>query len=439
MSEDEDKSCSILDVNDLNFFNNQSHSVDNVMNNVSVIHAFRSGHLGLHKYFITHSHEILSYVFQPNNNKSTIQGFLLMSLEGNTSIIHSLLENCFFDKYVQNLLKDISNVPDYIIGRIATITLNCFVTAPKLSSQSISFIPSLLNFIDNSSVFSLFQTFFSENKEYALIHRWLYMSNFANYFPYELSKINFSKVLSVHDAYADSDVIKCSNLYQLIALGVRNSMLQNQFRSEEIILAFSENFPISLHFLEGYKWMALTDICCSTTADFLEEYVPMSLAIIYSPSTELRSYHVYCLRFLTQMIKFSKKAVKNIQSSQLLPVLTNLLLQFPDNTIFQWSFRKFFMESIKHPILGEKLVRTFVPLMINIILLGENRNLSSCFWLLLTKLSNESSNNSTIKGYLKIVPEFEDFQGHLKKYEELVTRCYGGVVPTPRVSLSQSF
>lgn len=412
----------------ISYFKNPKLSITDAVSNEYLFQLYKNNIPDINLFVSSHAKQFVNLCFLPDKSQLAVQSFLILSVVGNQKLITSILNDNFLNNMAQIVLQN--DDPDFLIGRLGSITTNSFLTNQDFAMVNINFLSNLVSRIEDVSVFSLFKTIMANDPFFFHIHKWLNDIKIVHYFYLELKKIDISKNPAYNEAYSNTDVIKMANLYYLIGIGSRNPTLKEGFTSKEIIQALIETYVDPPPYLNGYRWLSLSLICNSETAQYteMEELIPIALATLYEPSLATTPSHVYSLGFISEMIKYSKYAQKSIYESPIFSALTLSFLQFPNASIFQAALKKFIDASRHSSKLLCKVINSFVPLFIT---KSEDINVTMrafCFQVILD-ISSYTKSDPKAKASLKEITEFKEFQNVLKNYFLLMEKSYGGPLP----------
>ena len=157
-----------------------------------IVYAFQIDFPHVHQFFCSHARELLHFAFTDSKNSVSTRAFQILSVNS-PDLLKIILSNGIFLDSATDLLVQ-PNIPQYILGRLSSITLAALKTLPKQATQSTGFIYQLLPHCQNPSVFNFFETICSPDEELSVTHHWLNQMGFSEFILRELESIDYSHV-----------------------------------------------------------------------------------------------------------------------------------------------------------------------------------------------------------------------------------------------------
>jgi hypothetical protein len=271
----------------------------------------------------------------------------------------------------------------------------------------------MLKYLDNSSVYALFEHICTKNPVLADVHEWL--------LDYGLQK-DIARAIS---ETGNSNFERLYNCYKLIEISCNNPKLSPGFRSDVILDALSLFFDGLPPYIRAARWAALRAF---GTMSSIEEYVETAICALIPPVTAINEELVECIKFITYAIDKSEPAVESVFRSQLYQLVLRLVLQFNSATILHSSFRELACHSIKKKLLAEKVVAVYLPFLMAEAVNRLNGCLAATCWDVLHQFQNEGESDAEVKQVL-IKYDFGGFaKGQLVGYRNLLMRTWGGPI-----------
>ncbi|OHT15466.1 hypothetical protein TRFO_14086 [Tritrichomonas foetus] len=400
--------------------------------------------------------------------------YILCTVNYTKPIIGLILSDSSFTSLASVVIQT-PDVSQAVIGRLASLTAVAFVSYPEQAINSCWFLSSFLKFLNNTSVFALFQklaTFdipklnnltntnfsnnlsngslsnFNGNVNFASltnsksksVSSWLKKYGFANDIVNELSKINFNRRVKPDDYYFDEEVQKCNSLYELIIHSSANPILFPTLASEEVIISLSQTFLQAPPFLTGKRWEAIRALTCERTLSLISPLVANAVSQLYTPHSEPLQDVVEPVYFITRTASLSHEISCYLKETQIFQVLLRYVLQFPDATFLHKAFREFVKMSLKNNELCPIAVDIYLQLFISETKIRAYGALTATFWDILLFINKKKGKVDILKVSLKrsrFWKEYRTFEKkYLKKYRKIINSNYGGrieVINKPRI------
>ena len=161
---------------------------------LSLPYVARSARIGfpqLIDYFALHSREMLKFAFSqpsPGENGNISYNAYAILLMGDPKILTPVLQDFSFRDVATELLSD-KNANPVMIGRLASITLNCLSNVNELAVESCGFIYKFLPHCGNPSVFNFFITICGDDPRVSPTQMWLNEMGFSEFVFREFNNI----------------------------------------------------------------------------------------------------------------------------------------------------------------------------------------------------------------------------------------------------------
>lgn len=376
---------------------------------------------------ISHARELLSLALAPDMEERTHRAFLIAACSTDPKLISNMLQHSLISQIAEILLRN-GTAPSYVIGRLAAITANCFLTDPKTAIQEITYLKQLLSFAYDTSVYGCFRQLLSSHPNMDCFYDWLMSIDFVGAFIAVMDGIDYMR--KVEEVYYDEQFQLISSIYKLIGIGCENMNTVAMFSTPRMIDALFKIHHNAPDYVQGSHWHAIASVCGPKTAKSMEKFMPVCFSILYSPTEVLTSQQVSIIHFLTQMLDFDKNAPKEIIASQSLSVILRIVLQFHDSTILHIAFRKFVIHAMTNSNILEKVVELYVPILISECWGREHAVFAATAWFLMMKFKEHAKSNKKLRKALNTIPEYPPFEKtDLVTYIESLSSGYGGPLP----------
>ena len=358
----------------------------------------------------------------------THRAYLIASCTTDTHMIRGMLQHSLISSAADVLLRN-GSAPLYVIGRLASITANCFLTEPKMAIERITFLKDLLWFAYDTSVYGCFRLLLCSHSNMECFYDWLAKIDIGQTFVDVMMSINYERKIEGSE-YNDEQFQLVSSIYQLIAIGADNMGTVSIFAAPKIIDALYRLYRNCPDYVQSSQWRAISAVCGPKTAKSMEKFLPTCFSILYSPTAQLFSHQVNCIMFLTQMIDFNKDVQEQILASQALSVILRIVVQFCDASILHQAFRRFVIHAMDKKALIPKVVELYVPMLISECWSRDHGILAATAWFLMMKFKEKAKSSKPLRKALSSIPEYEPFaKNELASYEETLSTSYGGPMP----------
>lgn len=345
-------------------------AIEQVLSESDIEQAWKSNSQELRLYLSKHLPRLIRIAFREDTNEITLTA-LKMLTGGNRFVIPNLVKSTYFPGFVTKTLAKAPEISSSTIGRICDVTLSIFQSGKTDILHSCGYILMLLQYSNNPSVYSMFQTILSDdNQKMEKFRDWLFNIGFID----EISSIilecmnstflanNFveSDLHSLHYAY---DHEKLINLLKLVSDAAKNRPeVKKDFISSHLksilIASNSHRFP---NFISDHFWKAINTLYDSDLTIFFTDmaYAAQSMIILTSKNSE-NQVHLYLsesLDFISKIIESKPELVTN----DLLEAILTLMGKFSRSSFFLCDVRRFFQKCITIKELKEKIPSAIAP------------------------------------------------------------------------------
>jgi hypothetical protein len=325
-----------------------------------ITQAARFGFPTLRTFVAPHSSELLKLSFSQDDAKLSTTAFKILNC-GDCEYLRPLFES---DVYRNNALELITqkNPPAFLLGRLASMTLIAFVSLGEIACDNCGFIYRLLPYCENPTVFNLFETLTGDDSRVEPAQKWLKDFGFCEYIPREVINIQFDHVSELANVFHDPVYNKAFYLFQLIARGLRNSVLGDEFRTESVVQCLKRQFPKMPDFVQISRWDALFFLVSEKNATSLEVFVDEAIRIVSEPFDRLKKYHISALAFITRMMRYDPTVYQTLDRSGLPSMMGTVVLGFPNSTILHNAFIDFIEVGLTNIAFADRVIRLYVPI-----------------------------------------------------------------------------
>jgi hypothetical protein len=325
-----------------------------------VTQAARYGFPALRTFVAPHSAELLKLAFSQHEAKLSTTAFKILNC-GDCEYLRPLFES---DVYRNNALELITqkDPPAFLLGRLASMTVIALVSLGEIACDNCGFIYRLLPYCENPTVFNLFETLTSDDDRVEFAQKWLKDFGFCEYIPREVTNIPFDYVSELTNIFQDPVYNKAFYLFQLIARGLRNNILGDEFRTESVVQCLQRQFPKMPDFVQISRWDALFFLVSETNAESLDIFVNEALRLLSEPFRRLKKYHVSALAFITRMMRYVPAVYETLQRSGLPSMMGTVVLGFPNSTILHNAFIEFIEVGLSNLAFADRVIRLYVPI-----------------------------------------------------------------------------
>lgn len=338
--------------------------IEQVLSESEIEQARKTNSLDLRLYLSKHLPRLINIAFRKDTKETTLTALRLLT-GGSRFVIPNLVKSTYFPEYVVKTIAKSSELSPSTVGRICDITLSIFQSGKTEILKSCGYVLFLLQYCDNSSVYSMFQSILSDDNEKMKKYQdWLFDIGFIDELSSDILETLSSTFLTNNIDESDLPSLsynygheKLINLLRLVSDAARNrphikkdiisGHLKNLF-----IPSNSNHFP---HHISDYYWEALNTLYDRDLSEFYTDiaFSAQKMIISFSKSDE-RQIHRYIsesLNFITKFIEDKPELVDN----DLLNAVTSLMAKFNGSSLLLCDIRQFFQQCIKAKELKEKV------------------------------------------------------------------------------------
>ncbi|KAK8886318.1 hypothetical protein M9Y10_041780 [Tritrichomonas musculus] len=399
---------------------------------LSLPYVARSARIGfpqLIDYFALHSREMLKFAFSqpsPGENGNISYNAYAILLMGDPKILTPVLQDFSFRDVATELLSD-KNANPVMIGRLASITLNCLSNVNELAVESCGFIYKFLPHCGNPSVFNFFITICGDDPRVSPTQMWLNEMGFSEFVFREFNNIDVNyDPKDSKNIWKDPVFVRILCLYQLVTRCCTNQILRNHFRTPDIVAVLQKDVIHAPDYLKSARWSAINAATCKETAVPLLKMIPNALQLLTEQFTSLKSYRVSALNFITNMMTLAPLTFDLLLQSSMPQMLVNLVLTFPNSTILHNSFLRFVQNGLLNEQFALTIASVYTPIIIDCAIEGTNRILLPCCMEMMKLFNNAARDDRNIAQALHETTGYDDFvKKNLKEYMRILDKPYG--------------
>ena len=376
--------------------------------------------------FANHSGELVKVALS-DAEEAPVALSILCTVAVDRPVMLECLTDSSFTREASALVSS-GDIPDLTLSKLAQLTRAAFLTSPQESFRSCWFLSSLLGYVSNPSVFELFETLVSENKELEQVHGWLVRYGFVKDL---LQLIKDSSELQVTDGdiYGNDGILRLANCYRLVESSARNPVLKPVVKTRETMSALFVSVVNAPAFLEGARLRALRVVMSRQWLSEVQMAVEHALTVIEmvtGPSQEA----VESVRIITRAADLSNEVSQFLLTTQVLDVMVAMIVRNSEASILHAAFRVFVVHASKNEVMCQRVLERYLPFMINEARLRLHGQVAATCWFILNYLFVEQESNSMIRTVLAGNAVFKDMaETELKLYRKRLLTQYGGVLP----------
>lgn len=341
----------------------------------------RLGFSPVTKYLSNHSEELLQLAFRDDNSALSATAYSCL-LTGEPEILMPLFTNGWLLTVAVDLLGN-HQTKDYLIGRLASVTLVCFGVLDESILNQCTFIFNFLPHCNNPSAFNLLTSICSENESYVKLQEWLSDLHFFEYVFAEFDTIDYTYQFNKNTTdnidttmYKDPVASKCLCLYNLLSCCCESNILKKGFLNDKLIEILLRKFNYDSNnekqtlkppdFIRTARWKAITSATQKKISSKMIEFLSEAIDLLTEDFQKLRPYRVSALDFITKMLSLEPSSTTTLLMSSSVPqTLILIIMKFPNSSFFLSSFREFVQAALAIPEFSFILVNIYLPIIIS--------------------------------------------------------------------------
>ncbi|KAH0794149.1 hypothetical protein GPJ56_002027 [Histomonas meleagridis] len=404
---------------------NPSTRLDDVLSIDYIPKAVLTKYPPLIKYLQKNSKTLLKLALSEEESKVSIISYSIL-LSNNPDILGAMFDNYYYRDLVSSLLSN-ATTSDVVIGRIASITLSCFIAFPEVAFENFGFIYRLLQHCDNSAVFNLFQTICSAEPRFTNAHVWLDQIGLSEYILREFNSADYSYVPTDPNFLKDKKFVNLFCLYKLSSTCSENSTLRSSFETESFVLVLAKEPTFSPTLLLNSKWKTVNALTSSVTSQFMYQHLyEKAINIIIEPFEHLCEYHVSIIEFISKMMRLYPQTLETIKQKSILQIIISIFLKFRDSTLLHDSIIDFIKTGLEDNEFSVQITLNLLQLMIDYANDRTNRIFSCFCFRVIDTFIEKAKSSKEIKEILNETPEYTNFvRNSLAPRKKLMETPYG--------------
>lgn len=334
----------------------------------------RLGFTPVTKYLAQHSEELLKLAFTDDNSSLSASAYSVL-LTGEPEVLKPLFTNGWLLTTAVDLLGN-KKTKDYLIGRLASVTLVCIGALDESILDQCTFIFNFLPHCNNASAFNLLTSICDDVESYTKLQEWLNKLHFFEYVFAEFDTIDFSYQFQKNitdnidtTMYKDPVASKCLCLYNLLGCCCQNKILQKSFLKDKLIEILLRRFTSKSKtpdFIRTARWKTITSATHDKISKELVKLLPEAISLLTEDFAILRSYRVSALDFISKMLTLQpSKTYDLLMNSSVPQTLILLIMKFPNSSIFHSSFHEFVKSALTISEFSFILSNIYLPIIIS--------------------------------------------------------------------------
>jgi hypothetical protein len=381
-------------------------------------------------YFIHHAGGLLERTLSDERDPLAITAFNILIADRGQFLRPVVADGSFSNRVVELLGK--GEMPVWITGRLATLTLVALTHVGALAFQECGFLYRLLAYCDHPAVDNLFETITSEDPELPLgqLQDWLREFGFCEYVIREAGHLDFMYQSTFENPYKDPVYNRAVYLYQLIARGCENTNLKVGFQTSEVVQCLSRQFAVIPDFVQIARWKAIVAVTCPATASVAVAFFSQAVGFLQHSFQVLREYRVLALSYLNKMMELDERGYDLVLNTRVAQNALNLVFQFHNSTLLHSEFLKFVEIGVRHRDLAALMVESYVPVAVDRAAHDDNRIIKATCFEMMELVIRASHKDRRLKAHLAAQIGISEFKkGPLREFERLLEMPYGGKPP----------
>ena len=373
-------------------------------------------------YIQHHINELIDIIFCDDKQLAT-QGYTVFG-HLQSDLIDSILQTSDFREQVLKILRN-DKKETYILARACNMTALALTMNAGSFPTACDYILNFVNYIEEDPILDFFQEITQEDFSYTSTQEWLASKSFDKI----VTDLINTTFIDNDDYYANPNLKKLTNLFQLIEFCVTSPALIEQFRSTDTIKAILK-FPRLHHKAEDARWSALDALYCKKSIDLMRDIYDDAFSVLAEPYVVINNFRLSALHIFEKMITYDTVLIPKIKKSPLYQIILRMILQFHDNTFVLIQIEQFLQIAFKNKEINIIYANALIPALIYEGMKQENKALS-CFLFKIVDDAVAAANKDRIfKAALLRIDEFDAFlKGPVKQRRKLIQNGYGGKLP----------
>lgn len=411
---------------------NPDLDIKDILTDSMIIRAYLNKNREVCNYINSHARDILKIALTGEKDAASKTTFQLICCNSS-----ELIFNFLRDGYFQNIALDILNetpIKPFIIGRLSSITLLALGKNTTEATDSCGFIYHLIPFCGNPSVDHFFETICSESEQYEFSQKWLMEMGFVEFLLRELESIDYEHKCTEENPFFDPIFGKCFSIYQLISICISNKILGQFFKTRPVVDILSKFLTHAPPFVMTAHWKAIKALTCEETSSMMISFVPQAVKVLSEDIVKLHEFRVLALETISKIGTMVPMVFETFLSQNLLQKLLNLMLIFPNCTIYLESLKKFIQVSLTHSDFAFKMVSLYLPVVGDIITEQENHVLFPYAVNIFDIFYDAAKRDPILQQVFHEYAEFEEVvRNHIVPFKKTLNDYYGEEKSTIKV------
>ena len=400
-------------------------SVEEMLQRPVTFRLFRTADPHLVEFFVNHVEDLLKLTFFSDKKDLSAKAFSILE-HSLPQLTIAMLENQRFNNAACGVLSHIES-GSIILARLSSLTLSALLIDPHYIINSCGFILQLLCYVDDVSVFSLFESLCSPNEEIADVQQWLVDIGFVQLLIKEIDSMS-TEVLSSCTRADRNGLLMCGYL-NIIKLCAKSVVLRKEVKNSSVFAIINRNVCEWADFIEDARWEALASLSCKKTQEVMRTLFQQCIEMLTDPKRYARRCAVAAVNILTFMVRSDKILTPFIQKMEVCKLITELVMNNPNHSILNECCVQFLIDAISNPVTMKDALNAAAPFIINA-LNSQNRNLEATAFNFLTKLSAAEKSDNDIFQAMNEIPGFvPTVKEPFTTYNYLLETDYGGPLP----------
>lgn len=341
--------------------------------------------------------------------------------------LDALTKDTTFFLKVTEVLSSFSTIsqPDIIIiSRIAVILTYLILRDEQVAIDSIGFLIQLFPYIENSAVFSLFHTIFTD-QDLKNMRQVLAIIDIDVFLINELKRTPEENSLYTNDVYS-----KNYNLLSILNDGLSNSVLKLKLQNGRILNQLLSLLPDANDIiLRNQIWLAFSRLAKQKILHKMKTIFNQAYDIITQPFDELHSYHTYIFDFLSVVVDLNASMFSGHQKKQICEICKTIFTKFENSTNLLSSMFTFIRKSLHNRDFAQIILDNYINFFID-----EGRKekrtaaAANALDILADLEAMRTSSYMISKSLTNNAKYMRFYQSFFKKYLEELQEPYGGNV-----------
>ena len=337
-------------------------------------------------------------------------------INGPLSIAQALIKDNFFFVQVTKILNDNEN-GQKIIGKIAAILNRLVLSHQQLAIESIGFIPFFLKYIQESEVFDLFHTIFTNEENLKPV--------------LEMMAVTALDIFIINEITDDMNEMKLYNILQILKDCLECETLAYIFQNMNVMEKLESllNRYYNNTFLLNQIWRVFSLLVCEKLLLKMKSIFEEAIDTICQSFERLESYHIFIFDFLARVVDIKPVIFTENQKKQLLQTIKSLFVKFPNSTHLINSMLNFIRKSLHNRDFAQRVLSGFIDFFIDEGTKKQRTAASASALSFLSDITYMKKSSIMINKHLTNNKKYSSFyKSFFKKYLEDIQSPYGGLL-----------